>query len=62
MVLWDEIREISLHNNFHWVIGGDFNVIRYAEECYGWDHNTQDRENFNGIISELGLIKIPLID
>lgn len=49
--LWDEIMEISCRNELPWVIGGDFNVVRYVKERRWGDHNTHDREVFNKIIS-----------
>lgn len=33
--LWDEIRKIGRQDNYPWVIGGDFNVVRYRDEHKG---------------------------
>lgn len=59
--MWNEIREIGRQNNLPWVIGGDFNVVRYMEESRR-DDNVPYRDAFNIIIDEMALLEIPLVN
>lgn len=58
--MWEELRRIRRNATGLWVVGGDFNVIRYANERLWGD--TNDREEFNNLISDLHLIKVPMGD
>lgn len=42
--------------NEPWVIGGNFNLVRFVEERRGGDTHHTDRQNFNELIDCLDLI------
>jgi hypothetical protein len=69
MALVDSLLEISLFNGFLtlqieddelWMLMGDFNFYRFAENRNKVGGNFQDSLIFNNIISHLGLIELPL--
>jgi hypothetical protein len=62
MVLVDNRLEISLliDDDELWMLIGDFNFYRYAENKNKAGGNFQDSLIFNNIISHLGLIELPI--
>lgn len=59
---WTELCTIRSWNSEPWLIGGYFNIVRFAEECKGGDKNATTRTEFNEIIRHLRLIDIPISD
>lgn len=57
---WKEIRIIANKWDLPLIIIGDFNIIRFQEERKWWDGNGLDRDQFNSIIGELGMVEIPI--
>lgn len=56
---WKELTAIRDKHGEPWILGGDFNITRFANERRG--HRThKDREEFNLFISQLDLIDLPL--
>lgn len=45
-----------------WVIGGDFNEVRYTRERKEGDKNTRDRDDFNYFIQNIDLIDMEFQD
>lgn len=45
-----------------WVLGGDFNVIRFSDERKGGDNNVRDMNHFNDLVANLQLVEIPLTE
>lgn len=43
-----------------WIIGGDFNITRFAHKRKCIDHYPRDRKMFNDVISQLRLTDLPL--
>lgn len=60
--LWSEILRVRSWRSGPWIIGGDFNIVRFSDERKGRDLNNRDRGKFNELISNLGLIKIPMTE
>lgn len=58
--LWKELAAVYGLNSQPWVIGGDFNVIRFEDEKKGNARNTRVMRDFSIIISELCLMDSPL--
>lgn len=58
--LWSEILRVRSWRLGTWVIGGDFNVVRFSDVRKGEDLNVQYRGQFNELIANLGLIEIPM--
>lgn len=55
-----ESRDLEPTDLTPWVIGGDFNAIRFINERNGGYSDPRDREHFNNLINELGLVDLPL--
>lgn len=55
---WDGQRVIE--SMLSWILGGNFNVVRFQEERRGKDGNGRDREAFNSLINELAIIDLSL--
>lgn len=44
------------------MVGGDFNIVRFSNECRGGDNNDKDRDGFNDLVGELKLKEILFTD
>lgn len=53
---------MHLHHNLSWVIGVDFNIVRFSEERLESDTNIGERVLFNELINITKLKEIPLYD
>ncbi|XP_026410667.1 uncharacterized protein LOC113305890 [Papaver somniferum] len=60
-LFWREIEETGCFWNYPWVIGGDFNDIRYAHEISLGEASTNGIRKFNNFISRHHLFDLPLI-
>jgi hypothetical protein len=58
----DELRSISPPAGTPWLVGGDFNMIRYAHEKNNSNFRASEAEAFNECINEMQLIELPLLD
>lgn len=58
--MWEDLHRIRRHTKGLWVVGGDFNVVHYANEQLGGDTNNRERQEFNDLISSLPLIEVPM--
>lgn len=56
--------DIATPDNIPWLLYGDFNMIRYADETKKNNSNFHfsESESFSNLIGELGLIELPLLD
>ncbi|XP_026417107.1 uncharacterized protein LOC113312577 [Papaver somniferum] len=60
-LFWREIEEVRSFWKYPWVIGGDFNEIRFCHERSTGSDYTGGMERFNRFISKYHLIDLPLI-
>lgn len=58
----EEIGNLRLCHKLSWVIGGDFNIVRFSEERLGDNTNIGERALFNELINRAELKEIPLHD
>lgn len=58
--LWKELASINGIILQPWAVGGDFNVIRFAEEKPGAARNTKSIRELSNTINELELKDLPL--
>lgn len=58
--LWQEFRETSIWNQGPWLIGGDFNITRFANERDGRLVHQRSMEDFNNVIRDLHLLDPPI--
>ncbi|GKC46245.1 RNA-directed DNA polymerase, eukaryota [Tanacetum coccineum] len=58
--LWADIENLVNSVNVVWIIFGDFNVVRCAEERAGSLFDLGEANSFNDFISRVGLVDIPL--
>ncbi|XP_026398305.1 uncharacterized protein LOC113294100 [Papaver somniferum] len=58
---WREIEEVRAYWNFPWVIGGDWNVIRYIHERTSCVESNNAMRKFNRFISRHELLDFPMI-
>ena len=47
---------------FFWVIGGDFNIIRYTHERKEGEGHGHDRHQFNDLTDQTDLVDFPIAD
>jgi exonuclease III len=60
-ILWEELAGVMSVWEIPWVIGGDFNIVRFpSERSCGSNYSTAMME-FSDFIAEQGLIDIPLV-
>lgn len=55
--MWKEIRRIVEIVKHLWIIGGDFNVVRFVDDRLGGDRNNQKRATSIEVIYDLCLTK-----
>lgn len=58
----DELRAIAPPPSTPWIVGGDFNMIRYAHEKNNDNFRLAEAEAFNDCINSMCLIELPLLD
>jgi hypothetical protein len=55
--------DIATTDNIPWLLYGDFNMIRYADETKkNSNFHFSKSESFSNLIGDLGLIELPLLD
>uniref|UniRef100_A0A2N9F8S0 Uncharacterized protein n=1 Tax=Fagus sylvatica TaxID=28930 RepID=A0A2N9F8S0_FAGSY len=59
-IMWEELAGVASWWGVPWVIGGDFNVVRFPSERLGSTHFTPAMHGFSDFISSCGLRDIPL--
>jgi exonuclease III len=60
-ILWEELAGVMSLWEIPWVIGGDFNIVRFpSERSCGSNYSTAMME-FSDFIAEQGLVDIPLV-
>ncbi|XP_026442407.1 uncharacterized protein LOC113341915 [Papaver somniferum] len=60
-LFWRDIKEVRCFWDYPWVIGGDFNEIRYTHERSSGGEVTARMRRFNNFISKHHLIDLPLL-
>ncbi|XVE54794.1 hypothetical protein DITRI_Ditri03aG0110900 [Diplodiscus trichospermus] len=58
--LWDELTSVLVNSKVPWALGGDFSVVREAEEKIGLTFNQVAIDQFSDFIEGLGLIDLPM--
>ncbi|KAJ0874585.1 putative RNA-directed DNA polymerase [Helianthus annuus] len=58
--LWSEISELFSQFDGVWILFGDFNEVRSADERVNSRFDSGAAEEFNGFISRLGLLEYPM--
>lgn len=61
-LFWEELCLFGDRWDAPWIVGGNFNITRFAKERRGIDHNPRDCEEFNIVINNLRLIGLPIND
>ncbi|XP_026383434.1 uncharacterized protein LOC113278927 [Papaver somniferum] len=60
-LFWRELEEVRCFWIYPWVIGGDFNEIKFSHERSSGGENTTGMIKFNNFISRHQLIDLPLL-
>lgn len=60
-VFWAELQSVIVDASVPWMLMGDFNVVRSAEEKIGMTLNQAALNVFSDFIENLGLIDLPLV-
>lgn len=50
--LWREIKGVREQSNMPWIIGGDFDAVRFMDEQRGGDSNHREKELFDEVIND----------
>lgn len=58
----DELRSVAPPSAVPWIVGGDFNMIRYAHEKNNDNFRSAEADAFNECIDSMCLIELPLVD
>lgn len=58
----DELKSIVIPLGTHWMITGDFNMIRYSHEKNNANFHFAEAEFFNQCVNDMHLIELPLLD
>jgi hypothetical protein len=61
-IFWQELSHIRSISNLPWLIGGDFNVVRYRSEKKGRSFNHSISNKFNSFINTHQLIDLKMTD
>ena len=59
-ILWDEMSGVVSWWDVPWIVGGDFNIVRYPSERVGAEHITNPMQDFTDFIFSNGLMDIPM--
>jgi hypothetical protein len=59
ITMWEELAGVASWWGVPWVVGGDFNAIRFPSERLGASHFTSSMHAFSDFISSCGLRDIP---
>jgi hypothetical protein len=60
-VFWEEMSGVHSWWDVPWVVGGDFNVVRFPSERLGAMHLTTAMQDFSDFISSTGLVDIHMV-
>ena len=60
-ILWDEMSGVVSWWDVPWIVGGDFNIVRYPSERVGAEHITNPMQDFTDFIFSNGLMDIPMV-
>jgi exonuclease III len=60
-VFWEEMAGVHSWWDVPWVVGGDFNVVRFPSERLGATHLTTAMQDFSDFISSTGLMDIHMV-
>lgn len=60
IIFLQELTNICQMNDFHWILAGNFNIIRELTDTIGHSMNLDIMQSFNNLIDNLGLIDVPL--
>ncbi len=59
-LFWEGLSGICSWWDVPWVVGGDFNIVRFPSERVGSDQTSPAMRDFSDFISSLGLLDIPM--
>jgi hypothetical protein len=60
LTMWEELAGVASWWGVQWVVGGDFNAIKFPSERLGATHFTSSMHAFSDFISSYGLRDIPM--
>ncbi|GJV32877.1 RNA-directed DNA polymerase, eukaryota, partial [Tanacetum coccineum] len=60
LALWNRLTDFMHHHNGFYIMFGDMNAVRNAQERFGTTLNSIEADHFNSFIDSTGLVDLPI--
>ncbi|GKD73904.1 RNA-directed DNA polymerase, eukaryota, reverse transcriptase zinc-binding domain protein [Tanacetum coccineum] len=60
LALWNRLTDFMHHHNGSYIMFGDMNAVRNAQEMFGTTLNSIEADHFNSFIDSTGLVDLPI--
>ncbi|GJY54011.1 RNA-directed DNA polymerase, eukaryota, reverse transcriptase zinc-binding domain protein [Tanacetum coccineum] len=60
LALWNRLTDFMHHHNGSYIMFGDMNAVRNAQERFGTTLNSIEADHFNSFIDSTGLVDLPI--